>query len=146
MYLKLTQEIAFANEDFRFVRMLDPCNDQAIHNLAMYSFQRQLWSDAISEFTKLILINPENAMAYTFRGRSYAALSFFIDAMEDLTQAIRIAPDKAEFYFHRGCLLREQNLQWSIQDYSMSILLDNSAQNADAFYHRGQDYLFSSTV
>lgn len=62
--------------------MLDPTNDQAIHNLAMYSFQRQLWSDCISELSKLIVIDPENAQALMFRGRSYAALSFFTEAME----------------------------------------------------------------
>ncbi|KAJ3324940.1 cytochrome c oxidase subunit 1 [Boothiomyces sp. JEL0866] len=137
---EIDHEVTFANEDFRIVRMLDPNNDQAIHNLAMYSFQRQLWSDAINEFTKLILIDPENADAYMFRGRSYAALSFYYDAMEDLTQAIRINPDNSRYFFHRGCLLREQNPQWAIQDLSVSILLNPYETNADAFYHRAQLY------
>ncbi|KAJ2995748.1 cytochrome c oxidase subunit 1 [Globomyces sp. JEL0801] len=133
---EIENEITFANEDYRIVRMLDPNNDQAIHNLAMYSFQRQLWSDAISENTKLILINPENAQAYMYRGRSYAALSFFIDAMEDLTQAIRICPNKSSYFFHRACLLREQNPKAAVEDFSIAILLDNSNQSADAYFHR----------
>ncbi|KAI8896697.1 hypothetical protein BC833DRAFT_596500 [Globomyces pollinis-pini] len=137
---EIENEITFANEDYRIVRMLDPNNDQAIHNLAMYSFQRQLWSDAISENTKLILINPENAQAYMYRGRSYAALSFFIDAMEDLTQAIRICPNKSSYFFHRACLLREQNPKAAVEDFSIAILLDNSNQSADAYFHRAELY------
>ncbi|KAJ3259590.1 cytochrome c oxidase subunit 1 [Boothiomyces macroporosus] len=137
---EIDHETTFANEDFRIVRMLDPNNDQAIQNLAMYSFQRQLWSDAINEFTKLILIDPEDADAYMFRGRSYAALSFYYDAMEDLTQAIRISPDNFRYFFHRGCLLREQNPQWAIQDLSVSILLNPYETNSDAFYHRALLY------
>lgn len=62
----------------------------------MYSFQRQLWSDAINEFTKLILIDPEDADAYMFRGRSYAALSFYYDAMEVNFTDLRISRKRLE--------------------------------------------------
>jgi tetratricopeptide (TPR) repeat protein len=103
----------------------------------MYSFQRQLWSDCISEFTKLIHVDPENSQALLYRGRSYAALSFYSEAMQDLTQAIRLSPNTAVYYFHRGCLLREQHIVKAIQDFSISILLDNSAENCDAYFYRG---------
>jgi tetratricopeptide (TPR) repeat protein len=79
---EIEDEQMLANEDFRAVRLLDPNNDQAVHNLAMYSFQKQLWSDCIQETTKLIMFNPDNADAYMYRGRSYAALSLFSEALE----------------------------------------------------------------
>jgi tetratricopeptide (TPR) repeat protein len=146
LLFEVDDEITFANEDYRAVRLLDPTNEVAIHNLAMYSFQKQLWSDCISEYSKLILFNPESADYYMFRGRAYASMSFYVEALEDLTQAIRINPDKSMYYFHRGCLLREQNIPKAIQDLSTSILLDDSIQNSDSYYYRGITYLHSTTI
>jgi tetratricopeptide (TPR) repeat protein len=106
----------------------------------MYSFQKQLWSDCISEFTKLINVHPENADYYMYRGRSYAAMSFFVEALEDLTRAVRLEPDNSAFYFHRGCLMRDQNPARAIQDLSVSIMLDETTQNSDAYFYRAQLY------
>jgi tetratricopeptide (TPR) repeat protein len=140
LLFEVEDEIASANEDYRAVRLLDPTNEVAIHNLAMYSFQKQLWSDCILEYSKLIIFNPENADYYMFRGRAYASMSLFVQALEDLTKAIRLLPDKAINYFHRGCLLREQNMPKAIQDLSVSLLLDDSAQNSDSYFYRGIKY------
>ncbi|KAJ3197230.1 cytochrome c oxidase subunit 1 [Irineochytrium annulatum] len=60
---ELENELVYANEDFKMVRQLDPSNEHAIHNLAVYSFQRQLWDDAIQAFTKLIRLNGMNGQA-----------------------------------------------------------------------------------
>jgi tetratricopeptide (TPR) repeat protein len=103
----------------------------------MYSFQRQLWSDCITEFTKLIWINPENSEYYIYRGRSNASLSFYNEALEDLTRAIRLDPDSPDAFFHRGCLLREQYPHRAIQDLTISLLLEDGPQSADAYFHRG---------
>jgi tetratricopeptide (TPR) repeat protein len=146
LLFEIEDEVTFANEDFRAVRLLDPTNEVAIHNLAMYSFQKQLWSDCIGEFSKLIMFNPENADYFMYRGRSYASMSFFVEALEDLTQAIRLNPDKSVYFFHRGCLLREQNFSKAIQDLSVSLLLDDSVQNSDAYYFRGCFVLYSPIV
>jgi tetratricopeptide (TPR) repeat protein len=126
----------YANEDFKSVRQLDPTNEHAIFNLAMYSFQRQLWEDAIQAFTKLISMSPENGQGYLFRGRAYASLFRWDEALEDLTASIQICPDKYQGFFHRGCLLQERNPGQALIDFSTSILLDDSVMNADAFYHR----------
>ncbi|KAI9199213.1 uncharacterized protein BJ171DRAFT_632051 [Polychytrium aggregatum] len=133
-------ENVYANEDFKMVRKLDPFNEHAIYNLAAYSFRRQLWDDSIVAFTKLLRLNPENGPAYAFRGRAYAALSKWDDALEDLTTAVQMAPDQADIFFHRGCLLRERNRRRAIDDFSISILLDDSHANAQAFYQRAVLY------
>lgn len=134
-------EPVYANEDFRAVRQLDPTNQHAIFNLALYSFQRQLWDDSIQAFTKLISMNPDNGQGYLFRGRAYASLSRWDEALEDLTTSIKICPDKYQGFFHRGCLLRDRNPGQALIDFSTSILLDDTALNADAFYHRSLIYM-----
>ena len=75
-------EDTYANEDFKIVRQLDPKNEHAIFNLATYSFQKQLWEDAIQAFTRLIELNSENGQAYLYRGRANAAVSRWDDALE----------------------------------------------------------------
>ncbi|ORY43266.1 hypothetical protein BCR33DRAFT_738575 [Rhizoclosmatium globosum] len=115
-------EMVYANEDFRMVRQLDPANEHAIHNLAVYSFQRQLWEDGIMAFTKLIKLNPENGQAYLYRGRANAYLAKWDEALRDLTLAIQLAPDRADVFFFRGCLLRERNKRKAIEDLSVTML------------------------
>ncbi|KAI8923467.1 hypothetical protein BC831DRAFT_470816 [Entophlyctis helioformis] len=133
-------EMVYANEDFRMVRQLDPTNEHAIYNLAIYSFQKQLWEDAIQAFSKLIVLNPENAQGHLFRGRAYASIAKFEEALDDITAAIRILPNRAQYFFHRGCLLRDRNPSRAIQDLSVSILLDDTIGNCDAFYQRAKLY------
>ncbi|KAK5670739.1 hypothetical protein QVD99_002513 [Batrachochytrium dendrobatidis] len=133
-------EMVYANEDFRMVRTLDPSNSHAIYNLAIYSFQKQLWEDSIQAFTKLIGLNPENSQAYMYRGRANAAVARYDEALDDLSTAIRINPTRAQYFFHRGCLLRSRNPTRAIQDLSVSILLDDSSANNDAFYQRAKVY------
>jgi tetratricopeptide (TPR) repeat protein len=76
------QESTYASEDFKVVRELDPSNEHAIFNLAIYSFHKQLWDDAIQAFSKLMSLNPDNGQGYIFRGRAYAALSRWDEALE----------------------------------------------------------------
>ncbi|KAJ1568864.1 cytochrome c oxidase subunit 1, partial [Nowakowskiella sp. JEL0078] len=111
-------EMVYANEDFKMVRILDPTNEHAIKNLAMYSFERELWNDAIQAFTKLIRIHPEDGVPYSFRGRALAFLTKWEDALQDLTAAIQLDPEKSEFFFYRGCLLRDRNIRKAIEDFS----------------------------
>lgn len=64
------------------VRQLDPTNEYAIYNLAKYNFHKQLWGDSIQAFTKLIILNPENAEAYAYRGRAYSFIARYDEALE----------------------------------------------------------------
>ena len=75
-------EWVYANEDFKIVRQLDPTNEHAIFNLAMYSFQKQLWEDSIMAFSRLITLNAQNGQAYLYRGRANASLSKWDEALD----------------------------------------------------------------
>ncbi|KAJ3087663.1 cytochrome c oxidase subunit 1, partial [Quaeritorhiza haematococci] len=134
------KEYVYANEDFKTVRKLDPSNERAIMNLAVYSFERQLWEDAIKAFTKLLWLNPSNAIAYMYRGRALACRSKWDEALKDLTFAVQLAPNDPDNFFYRGCLLRERNVPKAIEDFSISILINNRPGNVDAYYQRGLMY------
>ncbi|KAI8804058.1 hypothetical protein BJ742DRAFT_826275 [Cladochytrium replicatum] len=129
-------ETVYANEDFKTVRQLDPSNEHAIRNLAVYSFERQLWEDAIQAFTKLIRLHPDEGSPFAFRGRAYANLAQWELALRDLTWAIQLEPDRPDFFYFRGCLLRERNVRKAIEDLSISILIDNTNSNSTSYYQR----------
>lgn len=122
------------------VRNLDPKNEKAITNLAIYSFERQLWDDAIQAFTKLIKLRPNTAHAYMFRGRANAFLSKWDAALHDLTSSIQIAPNRADFFMYRGLLLKDRNIPRAIDDFSVSILIDDSSDNLNSYYQRALLY------
>lgn len=119
------------------VRNLDPDNEQAAVNLAIYSFDRKLWEEAIAALTKLIKMNVHMATSFMFRGRANAFLSRWDDALNDLSKAIQLNPARSDFFLFRGCLVKERNIEKAIEDFSVSILLDDSPENHTAFYERG---------
>ncbi|KAI8823702.1 uncharacterized protein EV422DRAFT_585274 [Fimicolochytrium jonesii] len=133
-------EMVYANEDYRMVRNLDPNNEPALRNLAMYSFQRQLWGDSLAAFTRLIQLNVKNSEAYLFRGRAYAHRGDWEEALQDITTAIHISPQDAQAYFHRASLFRRRNPFKAIEDFSLSILLDTTDTFYEAYYQRGLLY------
>ena len=72
------------------VRQLDPTNEHALNNHALYSFQKELWEDAIQAFSKIIVLNPENANAYMYRGRAQASVTRYDQALEVNPMSIHI--------------------------------------------------------
>ncbi|KAI8916097.1 hypothetical protein EDD86DRAFT_268223 [Gorgonomyces haynaldii] len=140
MVFEAMGETSFANEDYRVLRGLDPTNEAALYNLALYNFSKRLWNDSLQAFLKLLILAPENAEYLVYKGRVYAHLARFNEAFDALSLAISIDPDNAGGYFHRGCLLRDVNPRWAIDNLSISILLEDSKANAEAYYQRGALY------
>ncbi|KAI8832186.1 hypothetical protein BC829DRAFT_422863 [Chytridium lagenaria] len=123
---ELENEMVYANEDFKMVRQLDPSNEHAIHNLAVYSFQRQLWDDAIQAFTKLLRLNALNGQAFLYRGRAYAYLAKWDEALRDLTMAIQLAPDRADVFYHPVLYYKLKKYDLAIIDYTTVVDLEPS--------------------
>ena len=61
-----------------------------------------LQSKTISDLTKAIEINPNDAEAYTGRGTIYANQNNFTQAISDFTKAIEINPNLAGAYYSRS--------------------------------------------
>ncbi|TPX51758.1 hypothetical protein SeLEV6574_g00087 [Synchytrium endobioticum] len=141
LLFKAEHETVYASQDFAVVRRLDPDNETAMRHLAIHSFERHLYEDAVKAFEKLLQVNPGESSLYAYHGRCLANLAKWDDALKDFNEAIRLAPESAENYFHRGCVLRERNSQRSIEDFSISVLIDDSKKNADAFFQRAMLYV-----
>jgi tetratricopeptide (TPR) repeat protein len=58
-------------------------------------------------------------------------------AVEDLSAAIHLNPDNSVAFYYRGCILRKSHPNRALQDFSVSLLIDDTDDNVLAFLHRG---------
>jgi len=102
-------------------------------------FQSRKFSEAISEFTKVIELDPKDALAYFWRGRSYATLGQYSQAISDLTKSIELDPKNTFVYLWRGRSYRALG-QYSqtISDYTKIIEL--RPKFAMSYPRRGIEY------
>ena len=64
----------------------------------------------------------------------------YVEALQDVSAAIHLDPNGAQAFYHRACLLRTSQPEQSLQDLSVSLLLDDSVANVSAYIHRGVLY------
>jgi tetratricopeptide (TPR) repeat protein len=57
---------------------------------------------AVADFTQAIMLIPNNANYYLWRGAAYFRSDEYDMAIVDLTQAIRLNPNDADHYYWRG--------------------------------------------
>ena len=94
---------------------------------------------ALDDLNDAILINPQLAQAYNYRGMVYAALGQFDRAMQDYNPAIALNPEYALAYTNRADASRDLgNIQSATADYNQAIRVDPTY----AQYHvnRGRSY------
>ncbi|XP_078682864.1 uncharacterized protein LOC144917111 isoform X2 [Branchiostoma floridae x Branchiostoma belcheri] len=130
-------DMLLALEDFAQATRLMPSRTEAVMKHGLYYFNNGNWIGAVNDFTALLQQEPNNAVARTYRGRAYAQQGHYSSAVEDLSAAIHLDPNNAIAFYHRGCLLRKVHPKKSLQDLSVSILLDDSEDNVKAILHRG---------
>ena len=94
------------------------------------------FESAITDFDKAILINPNFALAYYYRGIAKGAIHKTQESIVDFTLAINLNPKFSEAYINRGISKNSlgQHLA-AITDYTRAI--DLNPQFAEAFYSRG---------
>lgn len=118
---------------------------KAIEQAKTHNYQGATWaylgqsSQAISEFTKAIEIDPEFARAYYNRGRFYYGSGQYSKAISDFNRTIELNPEYADAYFRRGgayYLLGEYDQ--ALSDYSKAIELN--PKNAMAYVNRVSIY------
>ena len=91
---------------------------------------------AISDFTKAIEINPQDADAYNNRGWIKEKLKVYNGAISDFTKAIEINPQDADAYYNRGKAKHKlEDYDGAISDFTKAIEIN--PQHADAYYNRG---------
>lgn len=88
-------------------------------------YTKGLYDEAILEYNKAILINPEYAEAYSNRGMTYFAKGLFNQALEDYNMAIKLNPNLAQAYNNRGNVYSRRGLyKQAIADYNKALELN----------------------
>ena len=86
---------------------------------------------AIYDFTKVIEINPNNAIAFYNRGLAKNNLKDYYGAISDYTKAIEINPQKDNAYINRGIAKENiSDLKGACSDWRQAIYLSPNAAAA----------------
>ncbi|XP_072423984.1 uncharacterized protein ttc6 [Chiloscyllium punctatum] len=136
MYEK-NNDLLLAMEDYFMAFSLNPKRTDALMKRALYYFENSTWQLAIQDLTTLIKQEPGNAKARIYRGQAYTKQGMHKEAIEDLFTAIHLDPNNWVAFYHRGCLLRKVQPQQALQDFSVSVLINEDVENLESFLHRG---------
>ncbi|XP_069883001.1 tetratricopeptide repeat protein 6 isoform X1 [Dipodomys merriami] len=126
-----------AMDDYSKCIACDPKRTDALLKRGLFHFENENWTSAIQDFTSLLNINHLNAQARTYRGRSYFKRQLYRLAAQDLSAAIHLDPNNWLAFYYRACLFRTTNISRALQDYSISVLLNDGYENLGCFLHRG---------
>ncbi|XP_054827481.1 uncharacterized protein LOC129324317 [Eublepharis macularius] len=130
-------DLARAIEDYSKSIYYNPRRTDALMKHGLYYFQKSNWLVAINNFTDVIKIDPNNAEARTFRGRAYLKQEEYKKAVVDFSAAIHLDPCDWLAFYYRGCILRKIDPKQALQDFSISVLLNDDFDNLSCFIHRG---------
>ena len=91
-------------------------------------------ADALADYSKVIVLEPNDAEAYFLRGRTYGNGFHYAQAIAGYDAALGLAPDDAETYYRRGHAHEEgrHDHAAAISDYTASLRLD---PDNPAVYH-----------
>lgn len=93
----------------------------------------------IRRYDDSIRLNPYSANNYYGRGRAYANLDNYQQAISDFSRAIQLDALNALFYYERGrAQAKLKNYQLAIEDYTRAIELNPS--NSYAYAYRADAY------
>jgi tetratricopeptide (TPR) repeat protein len=113
----------------------------AMHSLAL-KFRADLlkglqrYSDAITDYTQLIIADTTNGSAYFGRGQAHQSLQLFDEAVTDYGLAIEnrgqlSQQELADTYLNRGVILEYQlKFEESISDYSATLTIAPDSESA----------------
>jgi tetratricopeptide (TPR) repeat protein len=97
-------------------------------------------TEAISDCTKAIELNPKSAVAYCNRANAYSKLGKLSEAISDCTKAIELDPKSAVAYCGRGTNYRKAGkLTEAISDLSKAI--EVNPKFVMAYINRGAAYI-----
>ncbi|MGB3218650.1 MAG: tetratricopeptide repeat protein [Anaerolineae bacterium] len=108
-------------------------------NNAYASLQSGNYSQAITEYNKVLELEPDSRGAYLNRAIAYLAVGDYDKAIEDSDRAAEYFPEKASVFLHRGIAYSAVGeIDRAILDYDKAIQLDSNL--AEAYFNRGLSY------
>ncbi|MBP1737974.1 MAG: hypothetical protein H6Q48_267 [Deltaproteobacteria bacterium] len=120
--------------------------DAKTHLLKGYRLHRQKnYKEALAELNKAIEIDPSNAEAYYWRGRTLVSMGRLDQGVDDFKTAVKFKPDYAEAYDNLGWLASKRGeVDEGIAYLTKSIEL--KPENAWAFYNRSRMFFSKGDV
>ncbi|XP_074069519.1 tetratricopeptide repeat protein 6 isoform X2 [Macrotis lagotis] len=132
-----TENRLLAMDDYSKCIYFNPKRTDALLKRAMFHFENSNWITTIQDLTSLLKFDNKNAQARTYRGRAFFKRGYYREAIEDLSAAIHLDPANWLAFYFRACILRKSNPNRSLQDFSVSVLINDTIENLPAFLHRG---------
>lgn len=96
------------------------------------------YSLAINQFTSAILIDPNYALAYTWRGDSYYELGQYQQAIADYGRAIQLGATGVNYMNRGAAYYNTGEYQLALLDFDQNIALDST--NGTTYAWRGNTY------
>jgi len=113
---------------------------------ALSAHNQNRFNDAISQYTKILELNPDNiikSIIYKHRGMAYFACSQYEEAINDFTLSLELDPESYKAAYYRGVVysVQKQYLK-AIDDYTLSLKIH--PYQAFCLFRRGQAYFHIS--
>jgi tetratricopeptide (TPR) repeat protein len=118
----------------------------AHYNRALAYLKKGGYENAISDFTRVIQMNPNDGRAYYNRGNALALTNLHERAINDYSRAIELDPEKAYLYYSRGLTYQEKKEYYdkAIDDFKQVIKINPEDKKAYCFlgitHYKKQDY------
>ena len=106
----------------------------------MYYFNSKNYDYAIGDLTELLKRQSDHVSARLHRGLSYFYLEDYQPALADFSATLHYDPSNWAAYYHRACLLRLCDPAKSLQDFSISLLINPEYENLGSYLHRALIY------
>jgi len=91
-------------------------------------FDKKLWAASIESFTKAIILNPRDHLAYFWRAYAFDESCKYELAVKDFTKSLLLEPDDATAYSNRGATYRDMgDPDKAIKDLQKALKLDPSS-------------------
>ncbi|MDE2475567.1 MAG: FkbM family methyltransferase [Alphaproteobacteria bacterium] len=108
-----------------------PAHFNALHMLAIISYQTGHYKDGLALVERAIAINPDVAAAHSNRGILLQAAGRLNDALASYNRAIELKPDYPEAFSNRGNVLRRLNrVSEALKSYDRALALNPSFSGA----------------
>jgi tetratricopeptide (TPR) repeat protein len=97
--------------------------------------------EAITEFTNLVQLHPNNAFAYSYLGNAYHNKGDYDNAIANYSKSIQLDPKDYQIYLVRGnAYLKKSNYDQAITDFSKYLKIEH--RNGKAYYNRAVAYFY----
>ncbi|MCX5667156.1 MAG: tetratricopeptide repeat protein [Candidatus Omnitrophica bacterium] len=104
--------------------------------------KQKKYDDVIAGINKEIKKNPNDPVAYFYKGNYCDDFKIYDQAVENYTKAIKLGSASPSVYFNRGCAnLSLGNFDQAISDFNKTLEIDKDAK--DVYYPRGRAYYYN---